>query len=98
MDDIGAELIEEDSVAAAHARLAIAEDIPSETQTRADIVQIVIAELAVLRHARIAGEQNIRKRARAHLRARREIRDIDVTVTAELLVPRKVGLPSDTQR
>src|SRR5262245_21681867 len=97
MDHIGAELIEEDSVAAPYAGATVAEHIPGKSEAWAKVGQVVVAKLAVFGHSGIAGEEYKRQRVRMHRGAAREIGNVGERVAVICLVPGKVWLPSNSE-
>src|SRR5260370_32711393 len=98
MHHIGAQLIEEDSVAAAHARPAVAEDVPRKAHARSEVVHIVKTQLAVSRQPWIAREEHKRQRVRVQCGTIAETRDVHIGVPVIRLVPCKVRLIAQTER
>src|SRR5260370_30045514 len=94
MHDIGAELIEENAISASDAGLPVPKDIPGETKSRSDVIQIVVRKLDITRQTWIAGEQNAGQGVRVDLGANIEMTDICKRMAMVFLVPGQVRLPA----
>ncbi len=99
MHIVGADLVEEDSVTAAHAGLSVPEDVPGEPQARTHVVHVVEGQLAVGGESGIFGEEHARYRIRVHHGPGFEMAgNVGGRVLMKLLVPGEEWLPTHAHR
>src|SRR4051812_33175995 len=95
MYHVCAELIEEDAVSSSDARAPISEDIPGETESRSEVIQVVVAQLAIGLQSGVAGKNDARDGVGTNGRLNTRLH---AYVTAELLIPGQIGLIANAVR